>query len=362
MSAWFQLRNTENIISPALLFFPERINRNIDKMIAIAANDPGRLRPHVKTYKCKEIVEMQLQKGISKFKCATLSELEMLLACGVRDVLVAYPLIGPAQHYLKQLAVRNNKTRFSVLVDHIDQVEEWKKIAPDNIGFFVDLDVGMHRTGIAPEKAHEVVDMLHQSGFTFRGIQAYDGHIHDPDLAERTGKVDLGFEAVQTLLKKLDNKGLEILCGGSISFPVHARYPERTLSPGTTLLWDQGYSENIPDLDFEVAACLLCRVISKPGKNSICVDLGHKAVGSEMSAPPVYFPQFPEARLTVHSEEHLVLEFAGASSLKIGEVLYGIPRHICPTVALHEEAQVVENGVVTDQWKIVSRKRIYHYD
>ena len=102
---------------------------------------------------------------------------------------------------------------------------------------------------------------------------------------------------------------------------------------------------------------LLTRVVSKPGENRVCLDLGHKAVAAENPHPRVIFPDLPGAKAVMHSEEHLVLETDQASQLSVGDALYGIPWHICPTVALHAEAVVVENGVATAKWPIDARKR-----
>ena len=59
------------------------------------AGSTERLRPHVKTHKLGEVVDLQLQQGISRFKCATLSEVAMVAGAGGVDILLAYPLLGP---------------------------------------------------------------------------------------------------------------------------------------------------------------------------------------------------------------------------------------------------------------------------
>ena len=114
----------------------------------------------------------------------------------------------------------------------------------------------------------------------------------------------------------------------------------------------------MPDLPFAPAALVLTRVISKPGQNRLCLDLGHKAIAAENPPPRVQFLDLPEATTLMHNEEHLVLETPGAAEFSVGDVLYGIPRHICPTVALHAQAVVIESGRAGPSWKIVARDRI----
>jgi D-serine deaminase-like pyridoxal phosphate-dependent protein len=102
---------------------------------------------------------------------------------------------------------------------------------------------------------------------------------------------------------------------------------------------------------------LLTRVISRPGTNRLCLDLGHKSVASEMPHPRAIFPAIPDARAVVHSEEHLVVETAHAADFAVGTAVYALPWHICPTVALHDRVQVVRNGRRVDEWQVTARVR-----
>ncbi len=359
MPHWFEIANSDEVLSPALLFYPERIKQNIGRMLSIAGS-ADRLRPHVKTYKCKEVVRLQIDAGINKFKCATLVEAEMVAECGAKDVLLAYPLVGPNQKRFLQLMDQYPETQFSVLVDHEDQIAGWKSLTgnQNTIHIFIDLDAGMHRTGATAAKADSLVGLLNPS-LVFRGWHCYDGYIHQTDISERQAAVERQYKPLLELVNKYGLEGKEFICGSSISFPIHATYPERTLSPGTTLLWDHGYSTKFPDLQFDVAATLIARVVTKPGKDLLCIDLGYKAVASEMKEPPVFFPQMPDAEIQTHSEEHLVIKTKDAEKWKIGNVVYGIPWHICPTVAMYDQAGVVRDEKVSDYWSIVARTR-YH--
>ena len=94
MNPIYAIADTSGIFSPALLFYKDIIQQNVRKAVEMVG-DPKRLRPHVKTHKTREIVKMALAAGITKHKCATLAEAEMLAGCGVPDVLLAYNLVGP---------------------------------------------------------------------------------------------------------------------------------------------------------------------------------------------------------------------------------------------------------------------------
>ena len=358
---WYEVNSPEKILSPALLFYPDRIKDNINHMIEIAGS-ATRLRPHIKTYKCAEIIKMQLDAGINKFKCATLSEAQLLAEMAAPDVLIAYPLVGPNQQRFIQLIKGFPNTKFSTLVDSTEQVKHWNEISQIPINIFIDINVGMNRTGIKPESAFELYHKIKNSIMTFQGLHVYDGHIHNRNFEERISTVADSFSEIYELIKNIQqtqSDDFEVVCGGSITFPVHAQFPSRNVSPGTTLLWDYGYTTKFPDLQFDIAAVILTRIISKPDTNKICLDLGHKAIASEMSDIRVYFPQIPNAKRVGHSEEHLTLEIDNPEDWNVGDILYGFPWHICPTVALHEQVGVIENNELIDYWKIAARKRLY---
>ena len=126
-------------------------------------------------------------------------------------------------------------------------------------------------------------------------------------------------------------------------------------------MWDFGYAENFTDLEFLQAATLLSRVISKPSNNRITLDLGHKGVAAENPHPRIKFLRLNEAEAILHSEEHLTLKTNQAEEYQVGDFLYGIPRHICPTVALYDRAHVIRKGKIVGQWQITARARKLTY-
>ncbi len=365
---WYTLTNEAEIPSPAVLLFPDRIRENIRRMIAIAG-DASRLRPHVKTHKLPEVIRMQVNAGITRFKCATLSEAAMVAENGGTDILVAFPLYGPAPAQLSDLIGQFPAVRFSVLADNAHQIarlEDHFRQAGQTPGVFLDLDVGMERTGIkpGPEALELYMRLAGSAVLQARGLHLYDGHLHLPDRQEREARVAAYFREVDAMLSALDGENIrpeELVCGGTPTFPIHTGHPERTLSPGTILLWDWGYSSKFQDLDFLHAAVLFTRVVSKPGSHKLCLDLGHKAVASEMTPPRVHFFDLPVYEHVGHSEEHLVIAAEDAGRFALGDVLYGIPTHICPTMALHDFVWAVEENTAVEKWYVTARTREVTY-
>jgi D-serine deaminase-like pyridoxal phosphate-dependent protein len=361
---WYRLENEASVFTPAVLVYPERIEENIRRMIALAG-DAHRLRPHVKTHKIAEVIGLQVQLGITRFKCATLSEVALVAANGGRDVLLAYPLLGPAIQKFLQFMELYPDTRFAVTVDSLaacQLLSEQARIHGKSVNLFVDLDNGMHRTGIAPAQASGLIDSIVKDSFLeFAGLHIYDGHIHELDFEERKARCDADFETVLSLVTELEGKGIpvkELACGGTPTFPIHARHPSRTLCPGTPVLWDAGYREALPDLDFLPAAVIAGRVISKPD-NQLCLDLGYKSMASEMAHPRLRFLNLEHESVLNHSEEHLVLSTGICSESQVGDLVYALPTHVCPTMALQEQVYVVREQLVVDVWKVEARKRVY---
>lgn len=363
MNNWYQIKNIDSVPSPGLLVYPDRIRHNIEKMIEIAGGTE-RLRPHVKTHKLPQVIAMQVDHGIRKFKCATIAEAEMVALNGGLDILIAHQLVGPNVQRLVALIAQFPHVKFSAIVDNEASASELSQCARENdvtLAVFLDINSGMNRTGIAPDG--HALSLYKQIGelphLTHGGVHVYDGHIRDHNFEERQNRCEREFEPVRALIEKAQSEGMDVpsvICGGSPSFRVHAMHPERDLSPGTTIFWDYGYGSKFRDMDFQHAAVLLTRVVSNPEGRLTCLDLGHKSVASEMPHPRVKIIDIEAFDMITHSEEHLVIQTEGTPA-RVGSHFYAIPMHICPTVALHHEVFVVENNEVVDSWEVEARKR-----
>ncbi len=364
---WFQLKNPDLTDSPALLIYLDRIHENIRLMIKIAG-DAKRMIPHIKTHKMPEVVKMQMQAGIYRFKCATIAEAEMLATAGVDEVVLAYQLNTSKAFRFLQLIKQYPHIRFASLVDNMQSAQLLNDLFMQEgltARVYIDIDDGMHRTGFGT--GGDMVALYEQINSLPKiqclGFHVYDGHFHDKEFTERKELADAAIQPVMNAVAQIQSKGLsipEVIAGGSPTFTVHALNLGVKCSPGTCLLWDWGYSMKLAEQHFLHAAVLLTRIISKPMKGRVTTDLGHKSVAAENPIDRrVYFLNLEDYKVISQSEEHLVAEVSDADweKLKVGDVLYGIPYHICPTVALYDEVQVVEDGVVTQQWQVTGRRK-----
>lgn len=364
MKEWYQIKNIDEIDSPALVVYPSRVKENIalaKKMVG----DINRLRPHVKTHKTKEVSLLLLEAGVSKFKCATIAEAEMLAIVRAPDVLLAYQPVGPKIQRLISLIKKYPATKFSCLVDDKKAAEGIVQEAGGagiNISVYADLNVGMNRTGVLPAEAVSLYSFCSQlNNIKVIGLHAYDGHITDEDITIRKRQVDEVFAIIESIKNELLQKGYGepvIIAGGSPTFPIYAKKEKVECSPGTFVYWDAGYVKKYKEQPFLPAAVVVSRIISLPNKTTICTDLGHKSIAAENPlAKRVQLLNAEGLEFIGHSEEHLVLKASDDHAYKTGDVLYGMPVHVCPTCALYERALTVEAGMVTGEWKIIARDR-----
>jgi len=364
ISNWYKIKDPDNVISPALLIYPDRIEKNIHQMILIAGGTEY-LRPHIKTHKIAEIIALQMKCGVFKFKCATIAEAELLARCEAKDILIAIQPVKKNIERFFTLIEKYPKSKFSTIVDNKDTINEISNIAlKKKIDAYLWLDInnGMNRTGVLPNK--KAIDLYQymqiKANIITEGIHVYDGHIKQADFELRKKKCDEAFVSILDLKNQLIKLGidkLKIIAGGSPTFPIHARRKHVEVSPGTTLLWDEGYGSTYKDLKFIPAAVLLTRVVSKPNVELICLDLGHKFVASENNLPRVKFFEMENSRQINHHEEHLVIHYNKDKNIKVGDIFYGIPYHICPTVAKYKNVITILNGKVTGNWKVVARNQ-----
>lgn len=354
--------------SPCLIYFADRIQSNIDQMLAMVAN-PDRLRPHCKTHKCADIVRILLNSGINHHKAATIAEVEMLAMNRVPDVVLAYSAVGPTIDRVAKLIQSYPNTKITITADHAVPLKQLSEVMTNlglEVSVLLDLNVGQNRTGIdvASPKAMQLYQLMDQlPGIRPAGFQVYDGHIREPDLELRTSTVQTAFQQVLGLKAACEASNLsvpELLCGGTPSFPVYAAMAESEIrcSPGTCVLHDAGYGRAFPDLNFHPAAAVLTRVISRPASDLMTLDVGNKAIAADPAMDRrAYFPDVPDAAIVGHNEEHMVLKSSRCADFQPGDTLLAIPGHVCPTSALYSEALVVRGGKITTSWLIAARNR-----
>lgn len=360
----YALENTEDLVSPALIYYKDIIVANTKRIIRMAGG-PEHLWPHVKSHKAAELIRMQINLGITRFKCATIAEAEMTARAGALYVALAYPLVGPNTGRYLRLAAAFPKTVFYAVGDDYDALCELSRQA-EKLGtkmpVLIDVDLGMHRTGVPVdvlEGFYEKCSSL--PGIILSGLHCYDGHFHQEDPAERTNSVGAVDGEIQKVIDSLKVKGFScgiLIMGGSPTFPCRAGNAAYFLSPGTIFIGDWNYYKNLPDLAFAPGAAVFTRVVSHPAPHAFTLDLGYKGIASDQEGQRGLIVGMEDAEPVGHSEEHWVFKRTEGKEIPpLGEACYVLPAHICPTTALYPVIQLASGGKIIETWDVTARNR-----
>ena len=364
--SWWKIKSNINIDTPFLAAYKDRIRFNLEHLISSVNGDTQKLRPHIKTHKIGEILDLFKTYNINKIKCATIAEAELAAIHKIPDILLAYQPVGIKKERWISLIQKYSDIHFSTIVDNLDSAKALNEIAQKNdliLTIYLDLNTGMNRTGfpILEDWMAAIDKIVKLKNLHFEGIHIYDGHLKGT-VEERTNTASKSFskikEKTETIEQKLDYK-LKIVAGGSNTFPFYAAQENVACSPGTFVFWDSNYQIHLSEQNFKPALVIVGTIISKPTNKTLCIDIGYKAVSSENPIDKRLVILNDENLIpTAHSEEHLILENQGKNEYKIGDIVYALPYHVCPTCALYDSVQVINKGhQIYDQWKVAARSR-----
>ena len=368
-AARYQLVGADTVLTPALIIYSDIVEANIRNTICLLGGDVNRWRPHIKTAKLAMTMKLMVQHGVKQFKCATSLELSTLCECDAKDVLLAYPALGPNAVRAREIANQYTNVAISALIDDEAVLGAWKS---GRVGLFVDINSGMDRTGIplaGIEKAVRLITSMEKYRIPFRGLHCYEGHLAGLELPERMSRAHAIYDQLVRLVDNLKKHGItipELVTTGTPAFPCALSYTAwsscaclHRVSPGTVVYCDSSSIAQMPaDYGYCPAAVVLTRVVSRPSATLITCDAGYKTVSVDRGVPNCVVAGHPEARPLGPSEEHLPIETsaAGAASA-LGELLYLIPRHVCPTVNNFDHALIAADGHIVDIQRVTARGR-----
>jgi D-serine deaminase-like pyridoxal phosphate-dependent protein len=365
----YRVSGIEDVLTPALLIYPEFIGSNIETTLALVGGDADRWRVHIKTAKLGHTLRMLVERGVRNFKCAT--TLELLVACqlGAADVLLAYPSVGANARRAREIADQFPDVGVSVLAENDEQIRQWRG---SRLGIFLDINPGMNRTGIEQGQSGKVLDLARavgDAGLEFRGLHYYDGQYGALDERERTEAAHRGYDGLLQLVGEIERSGLavpEVITAGTPTLPCSLSYQGfrsrafiHRVSPGTVVYCDATSLAQLPaEYGYRPAVLVLTRVVSRPRAGIITCDAGHKAVSADAGVPTCLVVGHPELTPLSPSEEHLPLALEeSAAGPQIGEALYLLPRHVCPTVNNFDCALLVRDGRIESLEKVSARGR-----
>ncbi|HWZ34074.1 MAG TPA: alanine racemase [Bryobacteraceae bacterium] len=359
----YSIDAVESLLTPALAIYPEIVDSNIEATLRLLGGDVNRWRPHVKTAKLGFIMRRLAERGVVHAKCSTSVELAVACEAGIQDVVLAYPVVGANAARVRELAEQYSGARISVLVENATQIAAWKG---SRLGIFIDVNPGMGRTGIEQDRVAAILDLARAAGPAFRGLHYYDGHVASMALAEREKIAHSGYDRLMEIVGGLERAGVpveEVITSGTPAFPCSATYaPFRSgkfvhrTSPGTVVYSDATSMTQLPaEWGYQPAAVVVSTVVSHPKANYLTCDAGHKSVSADAGIPTCEVAGRPDLRPLKPSEEHLPIEVLGGVRPAIGEALYLVPRHVCPTVNNFDDALIIEGNRVVGVERVTAR-------
>ena len=359
----------EDVLTPTLVLYPQVIEANIERTLELLAGNADRWRVHIKTAKLGYTLRLLVERGVRNFKCAT--TLELLVACqnGANDVLYAYPAMGANARRAREIAEQFSDVRISVLAESEEQVRQWRG---SRVGIFLDINSGMNRTGIEQNQSERVISLaraIADAGLAFRGLHYYDGQYGSLAESERAREAHRGYDRLLDIVSELERSGMnvpEVITAGTPTFPCSLSYEDfrggnfvHRVSPGTIVYGDATSLHQLPaEYGYRAAALVLTRVVSRPHAGTVTCDAGHKSVSADAGVPTCVVVGHPELTPQSPSEEHLPLAVAqGAAGPQIGDALYLLPRHVCPTVNNFDRALLVRDGKIEAVENVSARGR-----
>lgn len=362
----------EELDTPAVLIHRGRLQHNIAQMAEFAQSHGLALRPHIKTHKMIQIAQMQLDAGAVGITAAKLGEAEAMAAEGVRNILIAYPILG--EEKLTRLAKLKTVADVTTVIDGVAQAEALSRFAlAHELKFevLIEVDTGLKRCGVLPGK--DTLGLLQYvsrlPGVEVTGIMTHAGHAYGaatPDEVVEIAKKE-GLDMVETA-RQLRAEGL-IVYQVSVGATPTVRHSGKItgvteIRPGNYVFNDLTQIRLGVATEEQCSLRVAARIVSHPAEDRFVIDAGAKTLALDQGAHGTKgvagFGQVighPELTITRLSEEHGVIQAAGPTGLRVGDIIEIIPNHSCPVVNLADHVIVVDDDRVIERWRVTARGR-----
>jgi len=342
----------DDIETPAVVVDADRLERNLTRWQDHCDQHGLANRPHVKTHRCVEIAQRQLELGAVGITCQKLSEAEVMADAGCDDILVPYNIVGPAK--LRRLRALLERTAVTVSVDDaalLLGLAGAARGASHELGVLVDCDTGLGRTGVpTPEAAVELaVDVVSRDGLRFDGFLTYPA----PEGAE---------PFLAAAMAGADGRGLAatvVSAGGTPSMwrSGELRPTVTEYRVGNYAFYDRtSVAAGAASLD-DVALTVQATVVSRPAPDRAILDAGSKALTSDLGPDPGHglVLEAPSSIIERLSEEHAYVALAEDDDLELGQRVRIVPNHACVVVNLYDELAIMRDDVVEASWRVAAR-------
>jgi D-serine deaminase-like pyridoxal phosphate-dependent protein len=366
----------EALDTPSLIVDLDRMERNLREWQETITRSGAKLRPHIKTHKVPEIALEQEKLGAAGIACAKVSEAEPFVTAGIRDVVIAYPVVGREKWARVARLAREAKVTVNVdSAEGIRGLSEAATAAGVKIDVQVEVDSGFHRCGFPHTDVDSIEDFARLIGslpnLELEGITTHRGMSFDgaAELTPEEGGLAEGRLMVE-LAEKLRSRGVgieKVTAGGTITGRSVARVPGVTeVRAGTYVFQDLMQVAFGTTTEENLALSILTTVVSHQARDRATVDGGTKTFSGDRggarpnpaeSSPALARAVGRDVVLERISEEHGMVRLGAGTSLEVGEKVAFYPFHVCTCVNLADELVGVRGGKVEKVWRISARGR-----
>jgi D-serine deaminase-like pyridoxal phosphate-dependent protein len=363
----FTVKGKFDLDTPCLVLDLDILERNLQKMQAAVDRLGKKMRPHAKTHKCSSLAKRQIEAGAIGVCAAKVSEAEALVKAGLSGILITGPV--PTPEKIKRLVeILAEDSSLMTVIDHRDNaalLEASLRGRGQSMDVLLDVDVGLHRTGVGPADALALANyILSCENLRLKGIQAYAGQVqHIPSFdARKTASNKCLQEAVlvfQELQAQVETCTI-FSASGTGTFDIDLAIPQVTeVQVGSYTCMDTEYlsigsAENSNEFTtFGPALRLLTTVVSTNQKGFVTVDAGLKSLYKDGGNPRVIGSESSGMEYYWFGDEYGMVTYTGTSKIpSIGKVLELVTSHCDPTINLFDRLHLTRGEEVVGIWPI----------
>jgi D-serine deaminase-like pyridoxal phosphate-dependent protein len=359
----------DELETPALLVDADILETNLHEMQQLASDAGVTLRPHWKTHKCVEIARRQIELGAVGGTVAKAGEAEVFLAAGFDDVLIATPVVDPRK--IERLIEARGRASLTVLVESEEGRRRWAAAASGAqraVPVLLEVDVGMHRTGVPPAEGALLLaqEIASTPGLELRGVMTHAGHAYAA--ASPAEIAEIGRAEGELLVKTAETiraAGIDcpVVSVGSTPTVRHSsRVPGVTeIRPGNYVFHD-GIQVDLGVVPApRCALTVLATVTARPAPDRVVLDAGAKTLTTDRGASGrlgLGRVHAGEELVVKLSEEHGIMRVDPDASYRVGDRVRIVPNHACVTVNLHDHLYVAREARIEAVWGVAARGRV----
>ena len=336
------------VTTPSAVVFTKPLHNNIDRFARMAQDAGIVLRPHIKTHRSPQIMELQQRAGARGFTVSTLDEARLCIRHGYTDLTYAVPVEPGKFDRIREIVASG--AILHLLTDSPDVAQKLRAHARHHYwrpSVFMKVDCGNHRVGVDPasKTAHTLATLLHTAPeIDFAGILAHSGHAYHAHSDDHRRDIALTERDIMArFADDLRRQGIEVpvvSIGSTPAFATGIALPGiDEARPGNYVFFDYtqvrlGSCSTGDVALYVVASVVSCppgRVVVDAGATVLSKDPGPVHIDPDCGFGQVYTTSLKRVGVvTSLSQEHgEIRPDTGVAPLQPGDRVLIMPNHSC---------------------------------